>query len=127
MTCQGLQSFSAASNDSGLYAWKVQAKDLRRQWKNSNKITCGMLPTLRVLASQGCENQGSICFVPLEDKMDSGSHMQMTLLEAYCRESGIEVIRISETSLRSALGPEHSDLSCVLVSNDSSFFLETPE
>lgn len=86
-----------------------------------------MLPTLRVLASRGCENQGSVCFVPLEDKKDSASHMQMTLLEAYCREIGIEVVRISEDTLRSALGPEHRDLSCVLVTGDSPYFLETPE
>ncbi|XP_011304996.1 uncharacterized protein Gadd45 isoform X2 [Fopius arisanus] len=57
-------------------------------WGDNAHITCGMLPTLRVLASRGCECQGSVCLVPTDANTDSASHLQMTLLEAYCREIG---------------------------------------
>lgn len=95
--------------------------------RTQTKVTCGMLPTLRVLASRGGECHGSVCLVPLLDKVDSASHLHMTLLEAYCREIGIEVLRVSADALRSMLGPEHQDLSCVLMTNDQPHFVESPE
>ncbi|XP_015605225.1 uncharacterized protein LOC107272521 [Cephus cinctus] len=125
MICEGFQAVPPpAAMDSGKLPWHLQ-KELRCQW--GNQITCGMLPTLRVLASKGCNSQG-FCLVPLNPEMDSASHLQMTLLEAYCREVGIEVVRVTEDALRTAVGKEEQDLSCVLVTtDDNSYFLETPE
>lgn len=88
-----------------------------------NTVTCGMLPTLRELASRGCNSRGSICLVPVDVEMDAASHLQMTLLEAYCREIGIKVLSVSKETIRLHLCPGSTDLTCVLISNDDSFFL----
>lgn len=90
-----------------------------------SNVTCGMLPTLRVLASRECNDQGSICMVPLDVEMDAASHLQMILLEAYCREIGIRVSRVPLNTLQKLLGPGHSDLSCVLI--DEPYFMDPPE
>lgn len=86
-------------------------------------VTCGMLPTLRELASRGCNSRGSVCLVPVDVEMDAASHLQMTLLEAYCREIGIKVLSVSKETIRLHLCPGSTDLSCVLISNDDPFFL----
>ncbi|XP_015123129.1 uncharacterized protein LOC107045368 [Diachasma alloeum] len=94
-------------------------------WGDNSHITCGMLPTLRVLSSRGCEWQRSVCVVPIDANTDSASHLQMTLLEAYCREIGIQVVRVRENDLRTAIGSEHRDISCVLLTREH--FFESPE
>lgn len=124
MSCQGLQSFpSSTMAESANPAWKVKSREYR--CTRENKVTCGMLPTLRALASRGCNDQGSICMVPLDVEMDAASHLQMILLEAYCREIGIRVSRVPLNTLRDLLGPGHTDLSCVLI--DDPYFLDPPE
>lgn len=110
---------------SGNLSWTEQ-KEIFRYRRGT--ITCGMLPTLRALASKECENnQSIICLVPFDTDMDSASHLQMILLEAYCRETGIKVLRVSREKIRNHLCPESGDLSCVLISNDDPYFLDTPE
>ncbi|KAK2587821.1 hypothetical protein KPH14_003922 [Odynerus spinipes] len=109
--------------DSANPTWNIKARECR--CSHESKITCGMLPTLRVLASRGCNDQGSICIVPLDVEMDAASHLHMILLEAYCREIGIRVSRVPLDTLRDLLGPGHSDLSCVLI--DDPYFLDPPE
>lgn len=122
--CDALQSYAtAAMTDSGKLAW-AEKKETRLQ---NGTITCGMLPTLRALASRGCDSRGTVCLVPFDSEMDSASHLQMILLEAYCRETGIKVLRVSSERIRDHLCPGTGDLSCVLISNDDPFFLETPE
>ncbi|XP_076756899.1 uncharacterized protein LOC143426997 [Xylocopa sonorina] len=122
--CQNLQAYASAGiTDSGKL-WTEQ-KEMPRCPRGT--ITCGMLPTLRALASKECENsQGTICLVPDTD-MDSASHLQMILLEAYCRETGIKVLRVPTERIRDHLCPGSGDLSCVLISNDDPYFLESPE
>ncbi|XP_016909126.1 uncharacterized protein LOC107995899 isoform X2 [Apis cerana] len=90
--CQSLQSYaSSMMSDSGNLSWTEQ-KEIFRYRRGT--ITCGMLPTLRALASKECENnQSIICLVPFDTDMDSASHLQMILLEAYCRETGIKIHR----------------------------------
>ncbi|XP_012282701.1 uncharacterized protein LOC105700950 [Orussus abietinus] len=125
MTCEQLHLAPApVPTESFKFPWKGQKGPKSRR---GCRVTCGMLPTLRVLASRECLGQGSVCLVPLDVELDSASHLQLTLLEAYCREIGVEVTRVTEDSLRSALGPGQADLSCVLVTNDDDYFLESPE
>ncbi|CAK9799096.1 hypothetical protein ANTQUA_LOCUS1857 [Anthophora quadrimaculata] len=123
--CQSIRSYAAtAMTDSGNLSWPEQkeARCLR------GTITCGMLPTLRALASKECENsQGTVCLVPFDTEMDSASHLQMILLEAYCRETGIKVLRVSRERIREHLCPGTGDPSCVLISNSDPYFLNTPE
>ncbi|OAD54805.1 Brain-specific angiogenesis inhibitor 1 [Eufriesea mexicana] len=109
----------------GTLPW-IEQKEMSRCPKGT--ITCGMLPTLRALASKECENrQSTICLVPFDTNMDAGSHLQMILLEAYCRETGIKVLRVSREKIQNHLCPGSGDLSCVLICNDNPYFLDTPE
>ncbi|XP_017878439.1 uncharacterized protein LOC108624019 [Ceratina calcarata] len=118
--CQVQSYASATMTDSG-NPWKEQ-----EMLSSSRTITCGMLPTLQALASKGCENsQGIVCLVPFDADMDSASHLQMILLEAYCRETGIKVLRVSRERIREHLCPGSVDLSCVLISNDDPYFIDT--
>lgn len=90
-------------------------------------VTCGMLPTLRELASRGCNSRGTVCLVPFDGETDAASHLQMTLLEAYCREIGIEVVSVSKETIRLHLCPSGTDLSCVLISKEDSYFPKLPK
>ncbi|XP_012227517.1 uncharacterized protein [Linepithema humile] len=121
--CQKLQSYHTqiTMTDSGKSSW-CEEKRCRR-----STIACGMLPTLRELASRGCNTQGSVCLVPLNVKMDAASHLQMTLLEAYCREIGIKVLSVSEEVIRDHFCPGSTDMSCVLIAKEDSLFLELPD
>lgn len=101
-------------------------QELRCQ-RAGTQMTYGMLPTLRALASRECRSQGSVCLVSVYEKTDPAWHLQMTLLEAYCREHGIQVVRVRAEYLRSALGPQHMDLSCVLITGEDRFIPESPE
>lgn len=89
-------------------------------------VTCGMLPTLQQLASRECNSRGGICLVPFDVEMDAASHLHMTLLEAYCREIGIEVHRVCKETIRLHLCPGSTDVSCVLIS-DNSYFPKLPK
>ncbi|XP_020277989.1 uncharacterized protein LOC109851871 [Pseudomyrmex gracilis] len=106
--------------DSAKTSW---CEDKRR----GGTISCGMLPTLRALASRGCDCQGSICLVPFDMPMDAASHLQMTLLKAYCREIGIKVLSVSEKKIRDCLCPGSTDMSCVLIAKDDPLLLELPD
>ncbi|XP_011630210.1 uncharacterized protein LOC105422513 [Pogonomyrmex barbatus] len=116
--CQEPQSYHAQAtmSDSGKASW-CESRCY------GSTVTCGMLPTLRELASRGCNSRGSVCLVPFDIEMDAASHLQMTLLEAYCREIGIEVLNVPKETIRLHLCPGSTDLSCVLISNDDPFFL----
>lgn len=123
--CQGIRSYaSAAMSDSGKMSWPEHQEIT---CPKGNTITCGMLPTLRALASKECDIQGSVCLVPFDVEMDAASHLQMILLEAYCRENGIKVLRVSRETLKHRLCPGSADLSCVLISNDDPFVPNAPE
>ncbi|KOC62240.1 hypothetical protein WH47_03998 [Habropoda laboriosa] len=123
--CQSIRSYGATSiTDSGNLSWPKQKEPRCPR----GTITCGMLPTLQALASKECENsQGTVCLVPFDTEMDSASHLQMILLEAYCREIGIKVLRVSRERIREHLCPDTGDLSCVLISNGDPYFLDTPK
>ncbi|XP_076647914.1 uncharacterized protein LOC143356262 [Halictus rubicundus] len=122
--CQSLHSYGSATMTESGPLWTDQ-KDSRCP---RGTITCGMLPTLRALAAKECENsQGTICLVPFDTEMDSASHLQMILLEAYCRETGIKVLRVSRERIQEHLCPGSGDLSCVLICNDDPYFLDPPE
>ncbi|XP_076242723.1 uncharacterized protein LOC143184407 [Calliopsis andreniformis] len=123
--CQSLQSFAPATmTESAKLSWPEQKESRCPR----GTITCGMLPTLRALASKECDSyQETVCLVPIDAQMDSASHLQMILLEAYCRETGIKVLRVSRERIRDHLCPGSGDLSCVLISSSHPYFLEPPE
>ncbi|XP_011869203.1 PREDICTED: uncharacterized protein LOC105562754 [Vollenhovia emeryi] len=121
--CQEPQSHHAQATmtDSGKSSWFEEPRCY------GNTVTCGMLPTLRELASRGCNSRGSVCLVPFDVEMDAASHLQMTLLEAYCREIGIEVLSVSKETIMLHLCPGSTDLSCVLISSNDSYFPKLPK
>ena len=100
----------------------------------SLQIISGMLPTLQALATLTTEpdiHKQGVCVVPLEGNADAASHLQTTLLEAYCREIGLKLLRMPVQVLRQAFGNEHKDLDCLLLfgleDDNAAFFLESPE
>ncbi|XP_051176009.1 uncharacterized protein LOC127291125 [Leptopilina boulardi] len=128
MTCEEVQCMPFTTFADRTKLWK--RKKNRNMMSTERKITCGLLPTLRVLATTKVSStkcQSSVCFLPNEGQTDSASHLQITLLEAYCRENGIEVIRVSKDTLKNMMCPTATDLSCVLVTSDEPYFLESPE
>lgn len=120
--CQEPQSHAQTTmTDSGKASWCEEPR-----WYGST-VTCGMLPTLRELASKGCNSRGSVCLVPIDGEMDAASHLQMTLLEAYCREIGIKVVSVPKETIQLHLCPGSTDLSCVLISKENSYFPKLPK
>lgn len=117
MACEGVQSIALRES---LRPSKLPIS------KGSDNVTCGMLPTLRVLASRGCDIRQSICLVACEPHMDSASHLQTILLEAYCREVGVEVLHLPLDHLRSVVPEDGADLSCVLLLREEPY-AEAPE
>ncbi|XP_043481053.1 uncharacterized protein LOC122510457 [Leptopilina heterotoma] len=128
MTCEEVQCMPLTNFADRTKMWKRKKSRDRIQSASGRKITCGLLPTLRVLATTRlCSSKSSVCFLPNDGQTDSASHLQITLLEAYCRENGIEVIRVSKDTLKNMMCPTATDLSCVLVTSNEPYFLESPE
>lgn len=94
-------------------------------------VISGMLPTLRALANLSPEPevyQRGVCLIPEEESSDAANDLHTTLLEAYCREVGLRILRLPERALKKAFGREHQDLGCLLVlGGQDNFFLESPE
>lgn len=121
----GLHNKCASDWSRMTYSGKTSCGEEHRSYGST--VTCGMLPTLRQLAARECNSRGSICLVPFDVEMDAASHLHMTLLEAYCREIGIEVHRVCKETIRLHLCPGSTDMSCVLISNDNSYFPKLPK
>ncbi|XP_063238967.1 uncharacterized protein LOC134540259 isoform X2 [Bacillus rossius redtenbacheri] len=91
------------------------------------RLTCGMLPALKLLELDAA---GALfCVVPQSRKHDSAFHIQHVLLEAFCYEHDIHMVKVDSTDkLRSLISwvesprspKEHADVSCVLVSRGTS-------
>ncbi|EZA62541.1 Brain-specific angiogenesis inhibitor [Ooceraea biroi] len=92
-----------------------------------DSITCGMLPILHRL-STGLEKlkdeyRAIFCVMPLHTEMDTASRLQITLLEAYCREVDIVAVRKPAQAIRQNFYPNCKDLPCVLVTATSLYVL----
>ncbi|OXU25518.1 hypothetical protein TSAR_008710 [Trichomalopsis sarcophagae] len=94
-------------------------------------VVSGIMPTLQALAGFSSDPEvysRGVCLMPQEENVDAASHLQTTLLEAYCREIGLRIIRLPERVLRQTFGREHRDLSCLLLlGGKDDYFLESPE
>jgi len=96
-----------------------------------NSITCGMLPILHRL-STGLEKlkdeyQAIFCLMPLHTEMDTASRLQITLLEAYCREVDIVAVRKPAKAIQQNFYPNCKELPCVLVALGNSPYLNLPD
>ncbi|KAJ2945034.1 hypothetical protein O0L34_g1930 [Tuta absoluta] len=80
------------------------------------RLTIGLLPAIQYL-SNNCDG-ALFCLTAEAPEGDSATHMQEVLLQAFCTENDIYVIKVdSEEKLRTILGCRSStaDFSCVLV------------
>lgn len=79
------------------------------------RLTIGLLPAIQYL-SKNC-NGALFCLTAEAPPGDSATHMQDVLLQAFCVENDIHVIKVDcETKLRRMLGYcSPMDFSCVLV------------
>ncbi|XP_063373247.1 growth arrest and DNA damage-inducible protein GADD45 alpha [Cydia fagiglandana] len=78
------------------------------------RLTVGLLPAIQYLSSN---STGALfCFTTEAPPGDSATHMQEVLLQAFCDENDIYVIKVdSEAKMRMILGFPALDYSCVLV------------
>lgn len=80
------------------------------------RLTVGLLPAIQYLSQSS--NAALFCFTAEAPPGDSATHMQEVLLQAFCDENGIYVIKVdSDTKLKKLLGcgTPNLDFSCVLV------------
>lgn len=80
------------------------------------RLTVGLLPAIQYLSKNS--NRALFCLTAEAPPGDSATHMQEVLLQAFCVENDIYVIKVdSETKLRKLLGccGSSMDFSCVLV------------
>ncbi|RVE45017.1 hypothetical protein evm_010335 [Chilo suppressalis] len=80
------------------------------------RLTIGLLPAIQYLSQN---SDGALfCLTAEAPPGDSATHMQEVLLQAFCVENGIYVIKVdSDTKLKKLLGCDipKLDFSCVLV------------
>ncbi|CAH2098037.1 unnamed protein product [Euphydryas editha] len=80
------------------------------------RLTIGLLPAIQYLSKN--TNGALFCLTAAAPPGDSATHMQEVLLQAFCDENDIYVIKVdSETKLKRLLGSckTHMDFSCILV------------
>ncbi|GBP74483.1 Growth arrest and DNA damage-inducible protein GADD45 alpha [Eumeta japonica] len=91
-------------------------KSVLRRACLEKRLTIGLLPAIQYL-STNC-NGALFCFTAEAPPGDSATHMQEVLLQAFCVENGIYVIKVdSPEKIRRVLGCTNAstDFSCVLV------------
>lgn len=55
------------------------------------RVTCGLIPTIRMLE----EHSEQVLFCIMLNTTDSDTHMQSTLVQAFCYERNISIIKVS--------------------------------
>lgn len=90
-------------------------KSVLRRACVEKRITVGLMPAMQYL-SKNC-NGALFCFTVEAPPGDSATHMQEVLLQAFCAENDINVIKVdSSNKLRRIIGcHHHMDFSCILV------------
>ncbi|CAG2062405.1 unnamed protein product [Timema podura] len=62
-----------------------------RRAETEKRLTCGMLPTLKTLEVDPCS--ALFCIIPQSLKSDSALHIHTVLLQAFCYENNIHIIK----------------------------------
>ncbi|XP_026731231.1 growth arrest and DNA damage-inducible protein GADD45 alpha [Trichoplusia ni] len=91
-------------------------KTVLRRACAEKRLTVGLLPAIQYLSQSN--NSALFCLTAEAPPGDSATHMQEVLLQAFCDENDIYVIKVdSEAKLRSMLGCRTStmDFGCLLI------------
>jgi len=98
------------------------------QAKNESRLICGLLPAISALTNK--PEDALICLLPEARPGDSGTHMQTVLLQAFCYENSIPVIKVDCSEklgeLCGLFSPRNKkmkpvrkiDCNCVLITRD---------
>lgn len=82
--------------------------------KSTQRITLGFSDAIKLLSSTPDEAQ--FCFLAEPKRGDSATHMHEVLLQAFCYEHGIYIIKVdSGRKLAHVLGTLSADETCVLI------------
>lgn len=82
--------------------------------KRAQRITLGFSDAIKLLSSSPEEAQ--FCFLAEPKRGDSATHMHEVLLQAFCYEHGIYIIKVdSGRKLANASGTLSADETCVLI------------
>lgn len=82
--------------------------------KSAQRITLGFSDAIKLLSKKPEEAQ--FCFLAEPKRGDSATHMHEVLLQAFCYEHGIYIIKVdSGRKLAHVLGTLNADETCVLI------------
>uniref|UniRef100_A0A1B6DP38 Ribosomal protein L7Ae/L30e/S12e/Gadd45 domain-containing protein n=2 Tax=Clastoptera arizonana TaxID=38151 RepID=A0A1B6DP38_9HEMI len=82
--------------------------------RDENRITCGLLPAIRLLQTK--PGEVLFCILPQEKKFDSAKHIQYVLLQAFCLEHQIAIINVESESIKRIQElVKAPDCSCILI------------
>lgn len=82
--------------------------------QKTKRIVLGFSDAIKVLSKT--PEDVEFCFLAEPKDGDSATHMHEVLLQAFCYENGIYIIKVdSGRKLATALGTNHPDEACVLV------------
>nr|CAD7578710.1 unnamed protein product [Timema californicum] len=89
-----------------------------RRAESEKRLTCGMFPTLKTLEVDPCS--ALFCIIPQSLQCDSALHIHTVLLQAFCYENNIHIIKVdSAEKLANIIGGKKKnkrlDSSCVLI------------
>lgn len=85
--------------------------------KSAQRITLGFSDAIKLLSNTPEEAQ--FCFLAEPKRGDSATHMHEVLLQAFCYEHGIYIIKVdSGRKLAHVLGTINADETCVLIRRD---------
>lgn len=80
----------------------------------SNRTVLGFSESIKLLSNQ--PEAAQFCFLAEPQHGDSATHMHEVLLQAFCYENGIHIIKVDcSRKLAKVLGKTKSDESCVLI------------
>ncbi|KAL5016806.1 hypothetical protein ScPMuIL_006395 [Solemya velum] len=92
-------------------------KKILKQALENDRIVCGIYPSIKML-ERNPENI-MVCVLPEVETIDVTVQIEHTLIQAYCREKGIKVLRVDSLKKINAILDNDKnlfkDFSCVLV------------
>lgn len=83
--------------------------------KRAHRVTLGFADAIKLLSK--APEDAQFCFLAEPDRGDSATHMNEVLLQAFCYEHGIYIIKVDDSrKLGQILDTLTTDVTCVLIS-----------
>lgn len=80
---------------------------------DEGRITCGLLPAIKMLEMD--PKQVLLCIMPHTQQWDAAKHIHSVLLQAFCYEHDITIIKVDSVDKLRDIVKQRDDCSCVLI------------